>query len=234
MAEISQLQINGTTYDICDATARDSITQYLPLNAGPDYPLTASLYNQDNYNVVSSNLTDGTVADGVEGKRVQFLDSKNRTLGRINFWFKNNGVQTMRLLTQRNINGSNKYNILNLGVNSDGDAIVQLEGINTVYAWWQALQQEPYYRTKTALTDVNLTDPDATINAWHKIKASNASTLTGSPVTGDGPFIGVWKYFVITDVHGIAIIFEVYPTPGRIWTNVYNQTWKGWKSITPA
>ena len=26
MAEISQLQINGTTYDICDATARNSIS----------------------------------------------------------------------------------------------------------------------------------------------------------------------------------------------------------------
>lgn len=26
MSEISQLQINGTTYDICDAVARDSIS----------------------------------------------------------------------------------------------------------------------------------------------------------------------------------------------------------------
>lgn len=34
MADISQLEVNGTTYDICDATARDSLSQYLPLTGG--------------------------------------------------------------------------------------------------------------------------------------------------------------------------------------------------------
>ena len=33
-ANVSQLEINGTTYDICDATARDSLSQYLPLTGG--------------------------------------------------------------------------------------------------------------------------------------------------------------------------------------------------------
>ena len=29
MADISQLEVNGTTYDICDATARDSLSNYV-------------------------------------------------------------------------------------------------------------------------------------------------------------------------------------------------------------
>lgn len=40
MADVSQLEINGTTYDICDATARDSLSNYLPLTGGT---LTGSL-----------------------------------------------------------------------------------------------------------------------------------------------------------------------------------------------
>lgn len=34
MADISQIEVNGTTYDICDATARDSLDNYLPLTGG--------------------------------------------------------------------------------------------------------------------------------------------------------------------------------------------------------
>lgn len=34
MADVSQLEVNGTTYNICDATARDSLSQYLPLTGG--------------------------------------------------------------------------------------------------------------------------------------------------------------------------------------------------------
>ena len=37
MADISQLEVNGTTYNICDATARDSLSQYV-LKAGDKMP----------------------------------------------------------------------------------------------------------------------------------------------------------------------------------------------------
>lgn len=37
MADVSQLEINGTTYNICDATARDSLSQYCPFPVGAVY-----------------------------------------------------------------------------------------------------------------------------------------------------------------------------------------------------
>ena len=44
MANITQVEVNGTTYDICDAVARDSIDSLTPLKLGaipyyPNYPL---------------------------------------------------------------------------------------------------------------------------------------------------------------------------------------------------
>lgn len=33
-------------------------------------------------------------------------------------------------------------------------------------------------------------------------------------------------------IHGVLVLYEVHPVPGRIWVNVYNVSWKGWKSIT--
>lgn len=37
MADVSQLEVNGTTYNICDATARDSLSQYCPFPVGAVY-----------------------------------------------------------------------------------------------------------------------------------------------------------------------------------------------------
>ena len=33
-------------------------------------------------------------------------------------------------------------------------------------------------------------------------------------------------------LHAVVILVEVYPTPCRIWVNTYNDTWRGWKSVT--
>lgn len=66
-ANVSQLEINGTTYDICDATARDSLSQdYLPLTAGSDKPLTGSLHihGSDEHNIA---FIDGYVDGSYEG-----------------------------------------------------------------------------------------------------------------------------------------------------------------------
>ena len=35
-------------------------------------------------------------------------------------------------------------------------------------------------------------------------------------------------------LHVVVVLWEVFPTPGRIWVNVYNTSWKGWKSVTLA
>ena len=66
------------------------------------------------------------------------------------------------------------------------------------------------------------------------IATNDASTLVNSPVTS-GAFIGVREAFVVTASYYIVRITEIYPTPSRVWINVYNSNieWQGWKSITP-
>lgn len=35
-------------------------------------------------------------------------------------------------------------------------------------------------------------------------------------------------------IHILVEIHELYPVPGRIWSNFYNNgTWNGWRTITP-
>ncbi len=64
------------------------------------------------------------------------------------------------------------------------------------------------------------------------IRTNDATTLTNSPITS-GYFYGFRELLVVDSTHFIVRITEIYPTPCRIWMNVYNNTeWKGWKSIT--
>lgn len=51
MADVSQLEVNGTTYNICDATARDSLSHVLELV----YPI-GSVYINANDNTDPSIL----------------------------------------------------------------------------------------------------------------------------------------------------------------------------------
>lgn len=65
------------------------------------------------------------------------------------------------------------------------------------------------------------------------IRTSDATTLTNSPITS-GYFYGIRELLVLGSAHFIVRITEIYPTPGRIWINVYNNIeWEGWKSIIP-
>lgn len=69
-------------------------------------------------------------------------------------------------------------------------------------------------------------------------KPANASGWSNCPVANTSGFIGVREVLIYNLNNWMMVrIFEMYPTAGRIWTNVYdpnNSTWKGWKSITPA
>lgn len=69
-------------------------------------------------------------------------------------------------------------------------------------------------------------------------KAANASGWSNCPVANTSGFLGVREVLIYNLNSWMMVrISEMYPTPGRIWTNVYNpnnSTWTGWKSITPA
>lgn len=53
-ANVSQLEINGTTYDICDATARDSLSQYV-LKSGDTMTGVLEVHNSTNTGSVKSD-----------------------------------------------------------------------------------------------------------------------------------------------------------------------------------
>lgn len=53
----------------------------------------------------------------------------------------------------------------------------------------------------------------------------------------DKSWIGYRIVYVPNNTHYLVMITEVYPVPGRIWTNYYNKDtakWSGWKTITPS
>lgn len=65
------------------------------------------------------------------------------------------------------------------------------------------------------------------------MQPQDIALYTGLTLTS-GYFYGLREAFVITPAHYIVRITEIYPTPGRIWVNIFNNSdWKGWKSITP-
>lgn len=84
------------------------------------------------------------------------------------------------------------------------------------------------YQSKTNLLQVSLSDPLNAVNKVHKISTSDASTLTGSPVT-TGTFIAKWECVFYTTNRILVVVTEFYPSQGRVWTNHYNSTaWSGW------
>lgn len=94
MADISQIEVNGTTYDICDATARDSLSQYLPLTGGT---LTGDLIldrhhvdgkwnfdmKQANNGVSSTNWLGMATITDKNDLRAGYVGATVRTSGRI-------------------------------------------------------------------------------------------------------------------------------------------------------
>lgn len=61
MANITQVEVNGTTYDICDATARDSLSQ---IDVRSPLIDATFLYTEDNLGLTyhMQDISDGTSA----------------------------------------------------------------------------------------------------------------------------------------------------------------------------
>lgn len=80
---------------------------------------------------------------------------------------------------------------------------------------------------------VGLSDSHSNYNKRSYIHV-DASTLTNSPIK-EGTFACIREVFWLSNKRAFVRLSEIFPTPGRIWTNCYEQTkWTGWKSITPV
>ena len=114
MADISQLEVNGTTYDICDARARDSLSQYLPLSGGTT---TGSI-------VIKSSNIDRDGADPsstVTGNSYIFVDQDGEGIGIIRPGRQADGREDVGIIARNeNSEGEQVQNGLRVSVAKDG------------------------------------------------------------------------------------------------------------------
>ena len=54
--------------------------------------------------------------------------------------------------------------------------------------------------------------------------------VSGCP--GNKKMLAIKQQVVRSSGHAIITLYEIYPNPGNIWINVYNQEWKGWKLVS--
>ncbi len=151
--------------------------------------MTGALTVKDNIGLQTSSFTDGTqVSTTANGKYLDLLDSNSYRIGYLTPRFYSDGAQGIRLGARRNINGSDQYAAIDLGINSDGTRFVSLSA-NVPNAFMDALSESTAYTTST-ISDIATAGTDVTISAasyaqWGKIASvyfqlSSSSALSSS------------------------------------------------------
>ena len=126
---------SGVTY-WCDGTTIASLG-YLPISGGT---MTGdiTIANTNPHLYIKDTDAESNVTTSGEFDFIYFQDKNGTTIGRVNPWI-DSGVQYMRYITQRRISGTTKYNILNLGLDASGNAVVSIGGDNAAAAWRGAI-----------------------------------------------------------------------------------------------
>lgn len=113
MADVSQLEINGTTYDICDATVRNSLSQYLPLSGGT---LTGSIRTQS----IDIDRNGADPSAYVTGISIAFSDKDGDNIGLIRPGRNASGREDLQISVRNENNDTQVENNLTLQVAKDG------------------------------------------------------------------------------------------------------------------
>lgn len=207
MADVSQLEINGTTYNICDATARDSLSQnYLPLTAGANKPLTGDL------NIKSTNINrDGANPSSQQwSKHIKFIDKDNEKIGELSTMHETDGRTRISLYTyNENTSGSEQSNVFSMYIAKDG---TQTYWVSSPINFRQALtngtanantkffrgdgeltntlEEEPF-KVKYNYFDLSKSDNGTSSNRWPAglnifDKDERAASFFGNTINSDG------------------------------------------------
>lgn len=138
----------------------------------------------------SPALTDGTAPDSeTAGHYLAFRDSSSKFLGAISprFGTSSQNWQAIRFYAQRNVSGTNKYNIFDLRLDSSGNPSVYMSAPK---AWNSALQV--YYAASSA-TQVNVANTSL-FRFLVILFRTNSTTYSGSaktsPVNSTTVYIG--------------------------------------------
>lgn len=199
MADISQIEINNTTYDICDAVARDN---YLPLAGGV---MTGAITHKGaNFDLTDSH--NGFETDGYFNPAYfRFLDKEELTAGMIQ-WRANYSGNVWAQFDARNKTSGNTdvINSLRLNVEKDGtrtvtvsDPVVWRDALGASSGVWPASSggtgESTLQNSANALINalgtgnVNITDEDTYIITQH--------TTISNTTYYRRPIKYIWPYF---------------------------------------
>lgn len=107
------------------------INNYLPLSGGT---LTGDLHLLEN-----SVIKGETPTSSYYGSELQFTDSNDNQIGYVGVLQSTDGEEGLNIGTSRTINGSSKYNSINLKILPNGTKAISFDDEDTKIAWQNAL-----------------------------------------------------------------------------------------------
>ena len=181
--------------------------------------------------VRSNNLKmNVTPSAATEGKLVKFSDSDNQTLGRVNVIFNTAGDQNMRYITQRQVNGSWAYNILNLGLDSSGNALVSISGTNAAAKWRSAIDAAASSHSHTGMmTYTNYGQTKKNLNDLNANGFYSCFNPTNAPIANSWVNVMVTRF---DNNSGYATQIAWTSTPAVYYRTCSGGSWGSWKRFT--
>lgn len=192
MTDISEFNINNTSYNLKDTQARSDLNSlstnvnnnFLPISGGTlTGPLSISTedytwsFSTDGQTYLSNALhlkindinTNTTPESNIYPRVIYFRDENNDDRGHLALFSETNGKQGVMLEAQRNINDTTSYNTLRLEVDSSNN--------NTVWfsdsaAWINALGGS------NGILSTNVGGTGGTDSGWQSL--SNSSVFSGT------------------------------------------------------
>ena len=140
MADISEFNINNTLYNLKDNQARNDILSissnldnYLSLSGGT---LTGGLTTSLQLIIKDNRLDSSSLGANRWFRHFVIKDNNDEDRGHIELYTYSNGTQGIQLEASRIVNGTPVYNSLGLGIDSEGNTIINL---NVPEKWRESL-----------------------------------------------------------------------------------------------
>ena len=240
MADVSQLEINGTTYDICDATARDSLSNYLLKSGGT---MTGSLVIRPGsiYINHSDNVDrDGAAPVSEELKGLYIRDKDDKAMGVVQSIIRTDGRSDLGFYAWNEPNGGSSTgsaNTFQIRVEKDG---TQSYYVSAPAAFREAIGGVPYTingttTSQSALSNVRFSSQSNT-NQVIRMYADSYDGTYALCINKTNPFLydstnSTTLYSCLTNAMSESTIrgYAGFPDYLQTWTTVTGANW-----ITPA
>lgn len=146
------------------------INNYLPLSGGT---LTGDLHLLEN-----SVIKGETPTSSYYGSELQFTDSNDNQIGYVGVLQSTDGEEGLNIGTSRTINGSSKYNSINLKILPNGTKAISFDDLDTKIAWQNALSIPTAASTVKAVATAAVTGTATTY-----AREDHVHNITGTTIT---------------------------------------------------